>query len=243
MKRRPWEVPLAYPPHLRLVWGGTIFDREEFSCSLRLAPRGLIAAIGTGGPLPDTPDPEPLLDDMVNDLRTFWTVANNGISTAARVTWVKLNPIGPDGFYANKTRTTERRLSGAATFVGTSQAYLPPQCAMAVTLRSARGRGVLSRGRFFVPFGGSVDGTGLAPNAQCLALATGAATLVKNLANQAGLDTTGLAPVLVSPGGRNQPEGGAETITRVEVGRVIDTQRRRRNQFPEGPPASAAVPT
>lgn len=99
---------------------------------------------------------------------------------------------------------------------------LPYQCATAVSTRTALATRS-GRGRFYLPpLAVSVMDAGrLSDTAQAGILAAAEALF-------AGLATAGLAPVLF-----NRASKATTPITRIDVGNVIDTQRRRRNKLIE----------
>jgi hypothetical protein len=222
---------MPWPRHYRLAFGGPLFTTaEQWSCSLKLASPALQGGSGV--------NTEALIDDMAADVRGYLQASGNGWSGAAKCTWVKLNEIGPDGRYVNQATTTARYFEGAqAMAVATGNGYSYPQAALAVTLTSARSRGPLSKGRFFIPAGwypqSATDPT--ITTAQATSAATAAKNFLAALNNMAGVDTNGLRVVLVSQGGRGLPEGGLESVTGVSVGRLVDTQQRRRRGFTEMP--------
>lgn len=121
------------------------------------------------------------------------------------------------------TGNQSTRVEGALNFPGVSASpMLPFQCATAVSLRTvfATRRG---RGRFFLP--------PLASNAIALGrLTTAAQTNIADNASvmMASLQSGGLTPVVYSRVSR-----AAITMTSIDVGDVIDTQRRRRNKLVE----------
>lgn len=115
------------------------------------------------------------------------------------------------------------RVEGALSLPGTSTAEsLPFQCATAVSLRTifATRSG---RGRFYLPpLAVSVMLNGRVTTAVQNVLADGVSLMMLTL------QSSGLTPVVYSRVAR-----AAVTITSIDVGNVIDTQRRRRNKLIE----------
>jgi hypothetical protein len=226
---------VAYRKHYLLQWSGTLYAQGEiFSNSLRLAPP--VEALNSVS----VENAQSLIDDAVADLRAYWTLANH-VGAAAVIRQVKLNPIGEDGLYLSKTNSVERILTGTtgATAVITppTSANVPPQIALAVTLHTARQRGPGSKGRFFLPLPtiqGQLGADGRISEANATTYRTAARNFLNALNNWPGLDA-GLGPrvVVATPGGRNMPEGDNVPVTHVSVGRVLDTQRKRRNAMLE----------
>lgn len=115
------------------------------------------------------------------------------------------------------------RIDVPLDLAGTSEAeQMPPQVALVVSLRTilATRRG---RGRFYLP--------AMATNATADGrVAAAAQTAILNGASRAldALVAAGAPPIVWSVGLPTPP-----TVTRVEVGDVFDTQRRRRDQLTE----------
>jgi hypothetical protein len=221
---------MPYPQHWRLAFGGSLYGSEDWSCNLKLGKVGALQGA--------TINPETLIDDCVTDIGNFLKGIYSGLSPAADLRWVKLNEIGPEGRYADPSRTVARYLTGAAIVKNTSSTAAPlPQAALAFTLHSARTRGPLSKGRIFIPtyFSPSSLTEPRIAEGTAASAAGAMAAFVRALNNWPGTDTSGLAVVNVSPGGRGLPDGGMDAVTAVSVGRVIDTQRRRRAAFQEAP--------
>lgn len=227
---------MPYPPHWRLTFGGQFWSTEEWSCSLRIADPSSSFADAFNGPLYARLQSQAFVDDVAEDVRKFFTSATATFSNLARLDYVKFNAIGPDGRYVDQANTYEKRWSPNLASGGTAAGT--PQLALAVTLRSDRGRGPLSRGRFFLPTHAQPEGGTSGARISTLAatnVANATVTLIRDLNNWPGTDATDAAVCLVSPGGRGLPDGGVEPVIRVEVGRILDTQRRRRTKLAEQP--------
>jgi hypothetical protein len=225
---------MAYRDHYLLSYGGSLYGNEQWSNSLRIAH-----PVGHSGP--DVG--ELMIDDVIADLRAHYASAH--YNTATQISWVKCNLIGPDGQYKSKTKTVERRLGGTtgplALIKGTSTVWAPPQCSVAVTLYTAIARGAGSKGRFYPPapaflMSNLTDEGRLAESAVTATAPYVASlkTFLLALNNWPGLDINAPRLVVATPGGRNMPEGDNVPVTHFRVGRVIDTQRRRRNSLSEG---------
>jgi hypothetical protein len=115
------------------------------------------------------------------------------------------------------------RLSTSTTRAGAStEETLPAQCACVVSTRSALATRS-GRGRFYLPpFDVTVMSSGL------LSAAAVGTTLAAAQALFSSLDGAGLSPVLL-----NRSTMVQTPITSIDVGNVIDTQRRRRNKLIE----------
>jgi len=150
-------------------------------------------------------------------ITNFWATATALFCTdveTTRATTVELDPL------------TGKQLTGAEstrTDAGTSAATcLPFQCAPVVTLRT----NTLSRagrGRFYAPsLAVEFVAGGKMTSAAQTALLAGAEDMVNSLTS------AGLTTVLYG-----RTTHATQEVTRVDVGDVIDTQRRRRNKLVE----------
>lgn len=227
---------MAYPDHYLLQYGGSLFGVEEWSNSLRLVPNA-------GGVTETEASTTMALDDLEADLRAFYATAR--FSQALTVDYIKLNRIGPDGKYLSKTHTNVRYPS--VQIKGTATSYAAPQLSVVCTLLTAAQRGYASRGRVFL--------AGMSGLAQDVQLADGAmndaqrvgwrdafAGFLNNINNWPGLDAAwaGLDVSVVSDGGLSLV-GAQNKVTGVQVGRVLDTQRRRRASLNEDRGVAAPV--
>jgi hypothetical protein len=207
---------MPYPrAHTLLTFFGDAWAAvEEWSTSLRVDSATLPTVA--------------VLDSVAARWATFHANASAGISPNARFLGVKAAPIGADGRYApNGLSVTSLRPSpviGGATFAGA------PQLSMVVTLNTDLIRGKGSVGRMYLPACGipaGSDGRITVANAQ--ALAGAAATLLTDLNGLLEGDLAVFGAGLSGTG-----PGSVRDVIGVRVGRVIDTQRRRRNQLDEG---------
>lgn len=202
-------------PHHYLQWGGKLPGDEEWSCGLRLAPASGI-----------TPANDPsTLTAVKNAVQTYHAAAQTYISGPAKLSFVKLNLIGADGHYVEET-TQEVVVADVAGGGPVTQPH-PNQVALAVSLTTGFSRGPAHRGRFYLPLPGfMVESTGLL-----------------DATNATGVRTTTLAFIAalnaVTPNwdvAVYSRKAGAAThrlVTGVQVGLVLDTQRRRRRSLLE----------
>ncbi len=115
---------------------------------------------------------------------------------------------------------------------GTDAGY--PQIAIVLSLRTSRTRGYASNGRMYFPSTMKPTAAdGLIAAGSASAVATAAATMIQSI-NAAGM---GQVAVMSKVGA-----GRTELVNAVRVGRVMDTQRRRRNGLPESYVPPVAVP-
>lgn len=212
---------MPYPaPHTYVTWFGDAYSgAEQWQVGLRIA---------AGFEPPTTAELE-ALDDAMEALLTTTNVA---FPNGRRYLGLKVAPQTVDGRYPDGVDAVEY-LRPTPVSGGAAVGY--PQIALVLSLRTARTRGYASNGRMYIPssFTPNVaDGRISALNAGSAA-AAGAAFIAA--VNAAGI---GLASVMSTVGA-----GRVEPITGVRVGRVMDTQRRRRNQLTEEYTEPTPVPS
>lgn len=203
---------MPYPGNfLRLVMQGSIYNVETWTCSINLFG---------GGTSGDAPDEVPA---SVVEACSDW-LTDSQISNRCTLELIKLNLIGPDGRYVNQT-TVQHDLP--APYPTGGFANTPPaQTSLAITLRTAAQRGPASRGRFYTPLSAApVDSSGYITTASRVTNLTAAVAFVDAL--NVALDPWRVA--IMSDVGA----GFARAVTRVEIGRVMDTIRSRRNKLTE----------
>jgi len=200
--------------HLYCQWGGTLPGGEEWSNGIRFAPTPGFTAVY-----------ESAMHTAVSTaIEAFHSRGNTLISSRAILTFVKLNLINPDGHYAEAV--THEHVS--ANIAGGSTVSTPPnQVCLAISLTTGVSRGPAHRGRFYMPLPAmpvQTDGrisAGDAANVQA-----SATTLLSDL-NAAS------AHYNVAVFSRKAGSAADRVVTGVAVGRVLDTQRRRRNKLAE----------
>ncbi len=223
---------MGYPPHYLLQIGGPLGLSEEWSCSIRLhhpddatRPAAIRAAAAASE-----------LDDVVADVRAWLTAMEGYRPSSQRLGYVKFNAIGADGRYQS-SQTTEIQYT-----TGQLPGQSPPapfQNALAVSWLTDAQRGLASRGRIFLPAAPwQVGDDGQFTAAAVGPVASMTRTFIQNLGNWPGFDLPNSpVPSVVSRGKVLGPgsfgQGAARPITRVAVGRVPDTQRRRRAKLRE----------
>jgi hypothetical protein len=199
-------------PFLRVRLEGTLGASEVFSFGINLISDG-----------PWTP-PAPITQSMA-DAVALWFTSESNIASAADLHTLKVNLIGVDGRYVEET--TNRWDYGSPYPSGNVTAPFPFQIALVISLLAANDRGRASHGRFYLPVPtGGLEGPDqtLPTTFQESYLAAGVSLL--ELLEQ---ELPGWQPGLVS----NVGAGAQALITRVRVGRVLDTIRSRRNKVVE----------
>lgn len=201
--------------HLYLQWGGKLPGGEQWSCGLRMAgPAGTAQAAAVAG-----------LAGAAAAVVAYHTAAATFISATALLEEVKLNAIGTSGHYTapgtNQATYTDRAGGGPGA------APYPNQIAIAVSLLTANSRGPAHAGRIFLPLPGFViDGTGLIATANAVGLATSTDTFIANL-------NAAVGAFKVSIFSRKAGAPAHNAVLSSKVGRVLDTQRRRRRSLVE----------
>lgn len=216
--------------HVLMTWGGPLATTEQWSCGVRFA------ALPNGDPAPPT-DVTPaeflLLSNQIDEvwarLVTWFQSGNTGaaIGALAQLSWCKLALIGEDGDYAAEPAAYETTPVNPPVTT-----TLPPQCAYVVSLRSGLSLGRANYGRFYVPTPTWTVGqtNGLATEAQATQARTAAKTMLRGVEADLQVQLSTLRLALMS----NLGFGQTKLVTDLGVGRVIDTQRRRRNKLNEG---------
>lgn len=193
----------------RLVWSGSLFQNETWSCSLHFnGPVGPLVPVG-GFEAP---------------LKAWMTRATSDISTAAKLLEIKFNSIDPvTGRYA---LPVSNNMVSFPVVAGASTGHGPPQITMAVSTRTELSRGRGHAGRFYPPNPPELldAATGQVNASVAAGMAASAATLIQALN---AVDPQFTAVVF------SKAAQSVEVITGVRVGRIYDTMRSRRTSLVE----------
>jgi hypothetical protein len=197
--------------------------------------------------LPASSGPQASADQALTIVSTWWTTGTNHFSAGLKLTHVKVANIEPDGHYPPTGLSAEAVLAVPlqGTDLTTQGLYVPPQSSVAVTLTTDVPRGLASKGRVYLPSQVFQIDQGLISVAAAQAVANNFKGMITSL-NAASL--WGNAQVM-SRGKADRstdPATGKTTYTYpnpgvthdilgCRVGRVVDTQRRRRRQLTELP--------
>jgi hypothetical protein len=201
--------------HIYVQWGGNLPGGEEFSCGVRMA----WTTAGTSN------DPIAMLPGISAAISAFHSDANSQISPRALLTFVKANFIGPDGHYASQT--THEQALASVPGGGNVAMTTANQVAMVVSLTTGFVRGPAHRGRFYMPLpcmAVQADGAVGVPAREALKGTANTLLTALNAVN---------AQYKVAVFSRKAGAPAHRTVTGIEVGRVLDTQRRRRSKVPE----------
>ena len=213
--------------HLHMVWGGALPGGEIWSNSLRLAADHLgddPIGVWTWQQLDDW-----LHGELKDEVRAWHVSVGAHIQMGATLQYVKLNYVNMAGHYVDPN-THEHVYSPPAT--GQYSGPIPPnQVALVVSLVTGLERGYAHRGRFYSPLpAAAVQDDGLISVGIATEVANAAAAFLTAVNDTPGLDNTSSPNVCVMS---SRGTGATHVVTGVEVGRVLDTQRRRRADIPE----------
>lgn len=202
-------------PHMYLQWGGTLPGGDQWSCGLRMAPTAAY-----------TPENSPTqLATAAAAVEAFHTRADSMISPRAVLTFTKFNLVDVNGHYA--AQTTQEHAHANLPGAGVVAATPVNQVALAVSLVTGFSRGPAHRGRFFLPLPAiSIQADGTINDAAREMVRSSAQTFIDALNGV----STGLDVAVFS---RKLGQASHRVVTGIEIGSVLDTQRRRRNKLKE----------
>lgn len=203
----------------KLVFGGTLATNDTWACSIHMATQDA-----------ETELDFPALSLVRPPLVDWFARGTSFLNQSATLDFIKLNKVNrADGKYTDST-DANTLFNDPVLVAGGGHGYGPPQLSMALTWHTDIVRGRASKGRIYPPSSDQnvgtplVDIAGHVDAAMALAAANSAQELLAELNNA----TTNLTCCVWSQVGQQ-----ARAIERVSVGRVIDTQRRRRSQLDE----------
>lgn len=214
--------------HGYLQWGGVLPGDEIWSVGLRL---GALNNFLLGSFDYEGTDVDALLDYYVTKITAFHQRAVSMISSRAQLDFVKLNKINVEGKYADQGNSHVRFLNPKINGGGVGNAP-PNQVALALTLTTDVQRGPANKGRIYMPLPMCVPAPdGLISIADATSIMHSFRTLLEDISDTPGIDGAETPDVLVMSRKAGSP--AARYVTGVKVGRVLDTQRRRRNHLKE----------
>ena len=255
------DVTRVWPRHLYVRVSGEIIDGsngsplEIYSWGIRVATVDGLDGV-TGEPLPPEFTSGHAADYLLN---TVTPAVRNLVGSGLLSPFVPVTKIGAnilvdgDGtspVYESLTpvEVMPGVTPGVAAMTGGAATnftnHHPTQVAVAVSLGTNVPRGLASKGRFYLP--GPVvglDPTWRMSTTDRAGIAGRVQTFLRAL--DSTMPTTGspvnLLPVVISPLGIGSGGGTIRRVTRFRLGRVLDTQQRRRNALPEDYAAFDAI--
>ena len=229
---------MAYPKHALMTIGGTLGTLGEvWQCGVRF----------DGEDSGWAHDCEAWLTDRAPRILAWFVAAANKLSNNAKIGFVKFNNINPDGTYADPVTHERFFTSGNTGSTASQQAQI---MTAAITWTTAVARGLAHKGRVYLPlaleFSGTSTTISTAVQGDFITCGKGLLTAATNPTPPAG---TFAQPSVVSRGkatawdSHHRPTawgpGVTQHITGVQVGSVMDVQRRRKEQIAETFTASA----
>ena len=206
---------------IKVTWQWKILGTDEIantSLNFTSSPgwtgaAGNLTAMGGGNTL------STLMTDMKNLINYIGQADYSALSS------VKAAAIGTDGHYLVDPIEYEATAPVAGT-----ESNIPPQITLCASLRSASSLGSGNYGRMYIPFTLPVMGND-SPYIEPSNVA-GICEVLKTFVNNANITVNAAGPSVVFPAiMSNKGSGTGKRITRVGTGKVLDTQRRRRNRL------------
>lgn len=214
-----------------VTFGGSLATTEEWTTGLHYAH----PEHGAGDHNVTTAEWAALVNTatLMTDLETLLTTwfksgdGGSGIGGLATLSWVKLAWLDLDGHYLSDPPLV-REFAPQLPPVATPH---PPQVSYVISLRSAGTLGDANYGRMYCPppFWLVGQSNGLASTSQATSARVAAKTMINGITAKLNGPVPGLAPVIMSKKGI----GTTKQVMRLGVGRVLDTQRRRRRSLDE----------
>jgi len=201
--------------HWYVQWGGKLPGSEIWSCSLRMA------FTGTG-----TADNSPsFATSVANAVSAFHTTAGSMIDATCKLSYCKVNVVGTDGHYISPT--TQETVFADLAGPNSGGPLHPNQVALAVSWTTGVTRGPAHRGRFYLPMPSVVIGADTLVTTTARDSVKTRATALLTALNAIRTDAK------VAVFSRKSGAATNRLVQGVEVGRVLDTVRRRRNKLAE----------
>ena len=221
----------TYPqPFLKLTFGGQLAQgQDEWNCGINLSITNDALVPITGIDAEDAFDlyTEEMQDDMIDIFTSYMKDPIMQIPSGASLDYVKLALIGTDGLYMREPHIWEvTDVSGSV-----NNSYVP-QVSLVMTLQSDKFRDPGKYSRFYLPTISPITPGGYRPQTTAgKADRTAALISVLNRRVTSFNRAMRIRPAAVTSSPKF--EGEYRPITRVKVGNVFDTQRRRRNKIAE----------
>jgi hypothetical protein len=209
----------------RVILKGSLGTVEQWSTSV---------AFGIVGISPDSPD-QTTTDAMAAAIRTATTAANvGGALLSAMSTLTSIDIIRVERRAENETVLNVSEQLMAPAVVGTGTLSKTPQDALVLSLRTAT-PGPRGRGRMYWPALAAVLSTTFQVTTPTPAAAAAGAKVWMQSINTAmdGVYISQSSALRVALSVRSAASHACRNVTAIQVGSVLDTQRRRRDILPE----------
>lgn len=209
--------------YIKLTWGGSLANDEEiWTCGIHFANQNADVLGGAWTSIDGT-----VMSNIANVIRTMHTTSGLAIPQGVKLEWVKVALIGRDGKYE---QAPKEFIFSTAAGGATSSPYAP-QLSTVITLQSNKYKDPGKFNRYYVPSLGPIGASNYKyTKAMTDEMAEAHATMLDDLNDifngLSGQMTLRAAAV-------NQKTASYEYITKVKVGSIVDTQRRRRNKLVE----------
>lgn len=219
-------------PHFYLTFGGTLFPlasgHEEWQTGIHFAPditkteQQLLSAL-------DQISVVDILADCTKMIKGNYGV-NMNWSNVVSIDWAKLVVKKTDGHYAGAPKLVEQtgQTGGAGAFA------FPPQLGVVASFWSGKNFGRANRGRMYLPAPQSALTTQSVTDPRmsqtaCTDLRTVVKAWLSDVEGEVSTLAVPTSPAILSSLG----SGACNFITKIGVGRVIDTMRSRRTSLDE----------
>lgn len=210
------------PSHYRATFKGEFKSSatgepfELWNTSIALRPGGSVS----------TASMQQIADDLRDDFAAWCSTTESGFAGNTWFTEVRLDHVGENGRIDQDAVFSP--VSGGGATYSPGSAYLPPSCAVVLTLDTG-GRGRSRFGRMYLPLlKVLMTNEGTIGEGQQLEILNSCATLLRNMSNLPGID--GGAGIVVAS---NAGGGALKDVQSIRVGRVVDTMRSRRRSMDE----------
>ena len=205
-------MPFPRAHRMLTIFGDGWSQSELWQCGVRLD------AAPTAQPDQDA------MDALVAAAEVWFTGMAPAFSANVRLLGVKVAPVQVDGFYGDGN-DAQIALCDAPVPGQSSQDRLLPQASLACTLTTQRTRGRGARGRFYPP----PQGFPIGANGR-IGAGEASGTMAAHVALIGAINGAGAGPVSV---GSSLGAGSLLPVNGIRLGKVVDTQRRRRNAIAE----------
>jgi len=212
---------------LRITWGFEVAGSPETAFTgLSLSQGTAWAGAGAAVAELDATD----LGNLASRMSALMSENHLNWADYSKLVTVKVAALDTDGEYI--VAAGNPKLFDVGVIDQGTQDSVPPQCSIVISLRTVTTLGKGNYGRMYLPHTRwSYDDQTVTPVSSAVStISTAAAAFINGVSSDvnAGI-TDAVLPVIMGQTG----SGTTKTITRVAVGSVVDTQRRRRRQLPE----------